>query len=129
MGTKFNNFNALKNAILKEVVSGIEAATEKSYDKLQENVNSFYDAPEGSYKRTGQLASSPTLDGVSHTGNGATGQISINTSTQYYPAGRDTEWIYNLAENDGLLGNGRFWNRTENEIQEILDCEMNKRFG
>lgn len=128
MGKSFNNFASLKQAILKEVISGVEEATEKSLEKLQENVDFFYTAPEGKYKRTGQLKSSPTFDGINYTSNGAVGQISINTSTQYYPAGRDTEWIYNLAENDGLLGYGGFWRGTESEIQEILDSEMKKRF-
>ena len=128
MGGIFSNFASLKNAMLSELQNAVSEATEKSYEKLKENVAHFYDAPEGRYHRTGQLQDSPTNDGCSTTSNGAVGQISINTSTQYDPAGRDTEWIYNTAEANGLLGNGGFWKKTESEIQNILDSEVAKRF-
>lgn len=130
MGGTFTNFNALKAAMLKEVVDGVTEATEKSFDKLQENVDRFYDSPESpNYHRTGQLKSSPMLDGVTTTRNGAVGQVSINTGTQYVPAGRDTNWIYHAAESDDLWGNGGFWADTESEIRNILNEEMAKRFG
>lgn len=129
MGGTFRNMQALKNAMLKGVVSAVESATDKLHHELQENVNYFYDSPEGRYKRTGQLADSVMNDGVTATKNGAVGKVSINTGTQYYPAGRDTETIYEYAENGGLLGNGGFFERTEDVAQDILDKEIKKKFG
>lgn len=128
MGGTFSNFASLKKAMLSELQNAVSEATEKSYEKLKENVSNYYDSPEGRYHRTGQLQDSPTNDGCSATSNGTIGQISINTSTQYNPAGRDTEWIYNAAEANELLGNGGFWKKTESEIQNILDSEVAKRF-
>lgn len=130
MGGIYKSWNALKSAMLKEVSDLIKTTTLKSYKVLQENVNNFYNSTEGpNYQRTGQLASSPQIDGYSAIANGAIGQISINTTTQYDPAGRDTNWIYHVAENDELWGNGNFWAKTENQVRQILIEETQKRFG
>ena len=115
---------------MKDTTNIVADATNRSYNVLTENVGNFYDSPESpNYKRTGQLADSPQLDGISNTPFGAIGQISINTTTQYDPSGRDTNWIYHAAENDELWGNGGFWAKTESEIREILTEEVQKRFG
>lgn len=128
MGGTFKNWNSLIAAMKKEVVSGVTEATEDTYEDLHDNVQHFYDSSGGIYQRTYQLAASPMLDGISETGNGAVGQVSINTGTQYDPAGRDTNWIYHVAEDGGLIGNGGFWEKTENQAQENLDNAMSKRF-
>ena len=94
MGGTFTSWGALQAAMLQEVVSAVSDATDKVKDELQENVDYFYTAPEGRYKRTGQLQQSVMNDGVTATRDGAVGQVSINTGTQYDPAGRDTETIY-----------------------------------
>ena len=129
MSGTFTDWNSLKSALLSEVVSAVSDATDKVKDELQENVDYFYTAPEGRYKRTGQLQQSVMNDGVTETRDGAVGQVSINTGTQYDPAGRDTETIYGYAENNGLLGYGGFWRATEEVAQEILDNEISKHFG
>lgn len=129
MGGTFTNWNSLESAMRKEVVSAVTDATNKIHEELQENIGIFYSVPEGRYHRTGQLRDSAMNDGVYDTGNGAVGQVSINTGKQYDPAGRDTETIYGYAENDGLIGHGGFWRATEAVAQGILDSEILKRFG
>ncbi|MCD7819681.1 MAG: hypothetical protein LUH07_11620 [Lachnospiraceae bacterium] len=128
MGKTFTNTSALKAALLKDTRDAVKAATQRTYEKLQENVDNFYTAPEGKYHRTGLLQSAPQIDGLYETNDGAIGQVSISTGTQYDPAGRDTQWIYNAAENDELLGYGGFWRGTEAEIANILNEEISKRF-
>lgn len=128
MAKTLKSWSALKSALQKEMYDALDEATEKSLDDLQENVNYFYTAPEGQYKRTGQLKSSPQIDAINHNGDTAISQISINTSTQYYPAGRDTETIYGYAEDDGLLGYGGFWRETLIEIEENVKKSFSKRF-
>lgn len=110
------------------LVNTVTQATEKSFEDLQDNVDRFYNSPEGIYQRTDQLQASPQNDGVSSSGNSAVGQISINTGTQYDPAGRDTETIYGYAEDGGLLGQGGFWADTEENIQKNLDEATAKNF-
>lgn len=129
MANVFTSMEALKAAMLKEVSAAVETTTDKSFELLQRNVDAFYNSPEGIYKRTGQLQASPQNYGTTITGNGAVGQIGISTGTQYWPAGRDTEWIYQVAEDGGLLGQGGFWKNTEAKVQNILDSEIQKRFG
>lgn len=120
--------SALKSALQKEMYAATQEATEKSYEDLKSNVEHFYDSAEGVYQRTGQLRDSPQLDGIDCSGDNAVGQISINTGTQYPIAGRDTATIYNYAENDGLLGNGGFWQRTEEKIKDNINSAFSKRF-
>ena len=128
MGGSFTSWNALKSALQKEMYVALDEATENSFENLKENVSHFYDAPEGRYKRTGQLMASPQLDGINHNGNSAISQISINTGTQYDPAGRDTETIYEYAEDGGLLGYGGFWEKTNHEIRKNIANSFGKRF-
>ena len=110
------------------LVNTVTQATEKSFEDLQDNVDRFYNSPEGFYQRTGQLQASPQNDGVSSSGDSSVGQISINTGTQYDPAGRDTETIYGYAEDGGLLGQGGFWADTEENIQKNLDEAAGRNF-
>ena len=135
--SKFSrNWDAIKRDIQKKMYDAIDEATEKSFKDLQENVDYFYSAPGNpppgnpppGYARTGQLQDSPQLDGINHNGDKVVSQISINTSTQYDPAGRDTATIYGYAEDDGLRGYGGFWRETEYEIRENIQEAFGKRF-
>lgn len=119
---------ALKAAIREQMYEALEETTEDSYQDLKNNVNYFYNAPEGRYKRTGQLRDSPQLDAVSFSGDVAEGQISINTGTQYSPAGRSTDMIYGYAESCSLLGNGNFFKNTEDDIEKNIDRDFGKHF-
>lgn len=129
MGGTFNGWGSLKKAIQQEMNNALKEATEESYDDLQENVDYFYTVPEGRYKRTGQFQASPQLDGINYNGDSAMSQISINTGTQYDPAGRDTATIYGHAEDDGLIGRGGFWRETLIETEENVNKAFGKRFS
>lgn len=119
---------ALKAAIREQMYEALEETTEDSYQDLKNNVNYFYNAPEGRYKRTGQLRDSPQVDGINYNGDSAVGQTSISTATQYNPSGRDTQTIFNYAEDNGLLGNGGFWQKTEDDIEKNIDRDFGKHF-
>lgn len=125
---KFTNFAALKAGLQREMYSAVREATEESYQDLQSNTGDFYNSPQGIYQRTGQLKDSPQLDGINYNGDNAVGQISINTGTQYEPAGRDTETIYIYGNEGGLLGNPGFWDRTEDDIQKNIEKSFGKHF-
>lgn len=69
------------------------------------------------------------LKEINFDGDTATGEIEIDTnSPRYDPAGRDTETIYGYAEADGLIGNGGFWQRTEDKIDKNIADSFGKRF-
>lgn len=125
----YKSLEALKAAILNGVRSAVDDAAQKSKNVLQKNVDEFYSVPEGRYHRIGMLQAAPQLDTVYETKNGAMAQISINTGTQYDPAGRDTETIYGYAEDDGLIGRGGFWERSIAEVPGILKEEIENRLG
>lgn len=133
-----SSWAAIEAAIQKEMYAATKEAVNKSFQDLQENVDYFYDSPGNptsvadpppGYDRTGQLMASPQLDGINFNGNSAIGQISINTGTQYDPAGRDTHTIYEYAEEGGLLGNGGFWQKTLEQIKENMNEAFSKRFN
>lgn len=137
MAKSYSDFASLQKAIQEEMYTAFKEAVNKSYDDLQRNVDHFYDAPGNpkpgnpppGYDRTGQLKASPQLDGIDIMGNDAVAQLSINTGTQYDPAGRDTETIYGYAEDGGLRGNGGFWKQTEYDIEDNINESFGKRFG
>lgn len=121
--------SALKAALQKEMYAATQEATEKSYDDLQENVVIFYSVPEGKYHRTKQLMNSPGLKEINFDGDTATGKIEIDTNSPHYdPAGRSVQEIYGYAEADGLIGNGGFWQKTEEDIEKNIEDSFGKRF-
>lgn len=125
---KATSWAGLEAAMQKEMYAAMEETVDKSFENLHENVDHFYDLPEGIYHRTGQLKASPQIDAIDFSGNSAIAQISINTGTQYYPAGRDTHTIYEYAEDGGLLGNGGFWEKTLEQIDDNMKEAFGKRF-
>lgn len=125
----YKSMSALKKAMQKKMYVTMEETINKSFQDLHENVAYFYSAPEGEYHRTGQLQASPQIDAVNFNGDTAIGQISINTGTQYDPAGRDTATIYGYAEDNGLLGYGGFWRETVYEIEKNIQESFSKQFS
>lgn len=119
-----SSWGALKDAIEGKMKEAMEKTIDKSFRDARSNVNYFYSSPQGTYQRTGQLAESLDfkLDGLY-------GEIRLDTSNPYNPSGRDTTTIYNYAESGGLLGNGRFWEQTEEDIQKNLDSTFSKYFN
>jgi hypothetical protein len=121
---------SLKAALQKEMYASVREATEMSYEDLKSNVEHFYDSgAEGRYHRTGQLRNSPQLKEISFSGDTATGEIEIDTnSPSYNPSGRSVEEIYSYAEEDGLIGMGGFWQRTEEKIKDNIEDAFSKHF-
>lgn len=127
MSKTFTSWDKLKKSLQKEVRNATEEAVEKSFQDLHENVDNFYTAPGGRYRRTGQLAESPEMR-LYGSGDSYAGELSLDTTYQYYPAGRPTDVIYGYAEDGGLLGNGGFWQQTQFNIEENINEAFGKRF-
>lgn len=128
MSKTFSSWGALKAALQQELTTAMTETIEKSFQDAQENVNEFYTSGGGRYQRTGQLANSPESE-VSGGGDSVTGTVRLNTGFRYSPSGRDTQTIFNYAENGGLLGNGGFWAKTKEDIQINVSEIFGKHFG
>ena len=128
MSKTFNSFNALKKAIQKEVQAAMNEVVNTSFVNAHSNVDQFYNSPEGRYKRTGQLAESPEMS-LSGSGDSYRGEISLDTGFRYNLSGRDTQTIYGNAEEGGLLGNGGFWEQTEQDVEKNIIEAFGKRFN
>lgn len=127
-----NSWAELEMALQQAMYDAIDEATQNSYEDLKENVEHFYDGDKGikpaTYKRTGQFMNSPQLDNITHAGNTATSQISINDEVPYNPSGRDTHTIYEYAEDGGLRGYGGFWQRSMEDTRRNIADSFSKRF-
>ena len=128
MAKSFSSWDALKKALQNEVCAALEETIDKSYQDAKQNVDNFYNSPEGRYKRTGQLAESVEQE-ISGSGDNLCGTISLDTSYVYDPSGRDTQTIYGYAEDGGLLGNGGFWEKTKSDVQKNIEESFGKRFS
>lgn len=124
MNKAYSSWGALKAAIEGKMKEAMEETIDKSFRDARSNVNYFYSSSQGRYQRTGQLAESLDfkLDGLH-------GEIRLDMSNPYNPSGRDTMTIYNYAESGGLLGNGGFWEQTEEDIQKNLESTFSKYFN
>ena len=124
MNKAYSSWDTLKAAIEGKMKEAMEETIDKSFRDARSNVNYFYSSSQGRYQRTGQLAESLDfkLDGLH-------GEIRLDTSNPYNPSGRDTMTIYNYAESGGLLGNGGFWEQTEEDIQKNLESTFRKYFN
>lgn len=136
MAKTFKSWDALQKAIQQEMKVAMEETVDKSFQDLHKNVDHFYDSPGNptsvanpppGYDRTGQLAESPEQK-VSGGGNSVRGELKLDTTYKYVPSGRDTNTIYGYAENGGLLGNGGFWQRTLDDIEDNINESFGKRF-
>ena len=125
MSKSFTSWGALKAALQQELTAAMTETIDKSFQDAQKNVNEFYASSGGRYQRTGQLGNSPEAETG---GDSVTGIVRLNTGVYYNPAGRDTQTIFGYAENGGLLGNGGFWSRTEEDIQKDIQESFGKRF-
>ena len=128
MANTYGSMSALKEAMLKEMLAAMEETVDKSFQDIHKNVDHFYSKGRGRYKRTGQLAESPQIDGISGGGDSVTGQLSLDTGYVYNPSGRDTETIYGWAEQGGLLGNCQFWQKSMDDIENNIEESFGKRF-
>lgn len=120
--------SSLRNAIRTQMYNAANNALNQSFQDAHDNVDNFYNSPEGRYHRTGQLAESVMHQEISGAGDHYVGEISLDTWFRYNPSGRDTQTIYNYAESGELLGNGGFWSKTLQDIEENINREFGKRF-
>lgn len=124
----FKSWKELERYVNKLNGEAMQEVVDESFKDAHENVDHFYDSPEGVYKRTGQLAESIEQEFKSGT-NSASGTISLDTSYRYNPSGRDTKTIYGYAESGGLLGNGEFWEQTKDDVSKNINKSYGKRFS
>lgn len=120
----YTSLSGLKNAIINKLEDAVEETIDLTYQDAQQNVDNFYNSPEGRYKRTGQLGAS-----VEYAVSGTQGEVSLDTGYRYVPSGRDTATIYEYAESGGLLGNGGFWQKTTEDCEKNIKLCFEKRFN
>lgn len=125
------NMKELEKMLMNEIAQGVEAASQKSFQELEDNLARFYTKGRPIfYERTGKLGMAGRTDNVAQKGNVAEARVYIDDTYQYTTGTHDTPHIIRDAEKGsaGILGQGHFWADTEKNIQKHLDDEMKKRF-
>ena len=128
MGNTFTSWSGLVLALQQEVAEATAEVIDASMDDLFMNTDQFYSSSEGRYTRTGTLRMSPESE-FSGGGSVSSGEIRLNTGHRYSPSGRDTQTIYNYAEDGGLLGKGGFWSRTVAQVPKHIQESFGSRFS
>lgn len=123
------------NALLKrQMVKAMKEVQKEAYKKTKDDVQDFYSS--GSpvvYERTGALGNTPQFTPLRTSGNSASFSIYLDQSHQY-STGRDLVSMPSLlpvAEGGGygILGKPRFWQKSEADIEEVLNSVMSKYFN
>lgn len=126
------NMKELEKMLMNEIANGVEAANQKSFQDLEDNLARFYTKGKPKlYERTGKLGMAGRTDNVEVKGKTAEAKVYIDDSYEYTTGEHDTAHVIRDAENGkgGILGQGHFWADTEKNIQQHLDDEMKKRFN
>ena len=127
MSKTFTSWGALKAALQQELTAAMTETIDKSFQDAHTNIDEFYASAEGRYHRIGQLGESPESE-VFGGGDSVTGIVRLDTGYRYNPAGRDTQTIYGYAESGGLRGNGGFWAKTKEDVQNNITEIFSKHF-
>jgi len=125
---------SLKAAIMKEMKSAMSEARDKTSDKLDDEVLGYYDrGTPVKYNRTGELIEGANVTTVASGGNELEYTAEMDGSRMNHTTGTFSESdILQATETGffgGTLGNHAYFQRTRNEIPNILDSAFSKRFG
>lgn len=122
----YTSISAVKAAIRKKTQQAIGEISEKGYEVAKNNVDGFYTGTPVYYKRTGKLGDSPRTTGVQGKGSCVSTEIYLDDSYSYETGTWTAEQVMNAAENGygNIVGTGGFWQRTVEEMPDIIDDAM-----
>ena len=139
------NMKALKNMLLAELAAAMYEAKLKSLDALKDGTDYFYEGTSPKmYKRTGKLGNTPSVTNVDLRSTGSSMSASFNAyldASGGYTTGKKPSMksVLELAnygisptEPDHLratVGNRGFWEKSEENIEQILNETIAKHFG
>ena len=124
--TAFKDMKSLKKALQKQMRSAMEEVNEKSFAAANENIEGFYTGDPAYYKRTGMLGASAESTGVYGNGDNLKTTISLDQSYQYNTGTWSAAQVMDAAEKGYLVGTGGFWEKTEEDIEDIIDNAFTK---
>lgn len=124
--TAFKDMQSLKKALQKQMRSAMEEVDKKGLAAAQENVEGFYTGNPAYYKRTGMLGASAESTGVYGDRDNLKTTIYLNQSYKYDTGSWSTAQVMDAAENDYLVGTGGFWEKTKEDIEDIIDDAFTK---
>ena len=129
----YNNWNAILNAMRREMRAAMQSAEQRSHMKALENADEFYsmDSPDRKYVRTGKYGDAPDSTGVTGGGDYLEVEIYMNPSGHGYTTGTfSAQEVWEAAETHtaGVIGMPGRWAQTESDIEQIVNEEFGKRF-
>ncbi|WP_373219168.1 hypothetical protein [Ruminococcus sp. 5_1_39BFAA] len=124
----------LKSLLQRQMVKAMQEVQKEAYKRTKDDVQDFYSG--GSpvvYQRTGALGNTPQFTPLKSSGNSASFSIYLDQSHNY-STGRDLvsmSALLPVAESGGygILGKPGFWQKSEADIEEVLNSVMSKYFN
>lgn len=113
----YNSMSALKADLQKRLRKAMEVSREAAEANAYEATGGFYTGSPKQYVRTGNLGSSPRTTSVSGGGDTYSFEVYLDTSNPYNTGTWSTPQVFNAANNEELVGSGRFWEQTVNDTR------------
>lgn len=120
----YTSASALKAAIRKKAQKAMTVISQKGLEAARRNTEGFYTGNPVVYNRTGKLDESPRSTGVTGNGNHFSTEIYLDDTYSYETGTWTTQQVMDAAENGYLVGTGGFWERTKEELPDIIDSAM-----
>ena len=126
------DWHNLEAAIANKMRKALTATVEKSFQCLEYNTADFYSGGiPRVYERTYAFGSSPVMTPVTGSNREMEGSVYMDGNYVYdtgsHPSGYT---VFNWAENGeaGIVGRTGTWERTEDDIQKVLENEFGRYF-
>lgn len=130
----------LEAMLKKEMKSAMKKVSRSALRHMQDEVNQFYNSPDPvMYHRTGALWETPTVSEISETADAVSFDAYLDTRHQYTTGKQPNMLDVLRLANNGItqssvgtlrptVGQGGFWERAEEKIEQSFLDEMKKRF-
>lgn len=123
----------IKKQICNDAREALNEVREKTSETLDENSLGYYDGGKPrKYIRTGTLIDASNVTSVQGSMDSFGFKAEVNGDRIGYNTGTFTGWQVVGATQEGtsgVVGNYGYWDRTEDEIPEILDNAFSKKFN
>ena len=125
------NMKQLEQMLRTKLKVAMQSASDNINSDITQNLSSFYTqgTPEF-YKRTGNLGNSAERTPLSCSGNTISFEAGLNTTHGYTTGTFSKTEVLEAAENHeaGILGKPGFWEKSENNMQKLLDSAIRSLF-
>jgi len=127
-----SGINAIRRQIERDARNALNEARDKTSKKLDENLLGFYAGGDPiQYQRTGTLINASNVTPVQGSSDSFGFKAEMDGNRIGYNTGTFTGWQVVRATEEGtsgVVGSPGYWEKTDEEIPDIVDSAFSKRF-